>query len=124
MMRSRSAGASDRAADSGGAGSFMMDDSSESPVSPWNGREPVAISYSTTPSEKMSERASTGFPFACSGDMYAAVPTTSCGAVTRAVVAGPNPATGVAGLSLAMPKSRTFSRPPLPIMMFAGLMSR
>ncbi len=29
----------------------------------------VSISYSTTPSEKMSERASSGWPVTCSGDM-------------------------------------------------------
>ena len=38
-------------------------------VSPLKGRSPVAISCSTTPSEKMSDRESTGFPSACSGDM-------------------------------------------------------
>jgi hypothetical protein len=38
-------------------------------VSPWNGRSPTAISWSRTPSEKMSDRESTGFPSACSGDM-------------------------------------------------------
>ena len=30
---------------------------------------PVSISYITAPKEKMSERASTIFPSACSGDM-------------------------------------------------------
>ena len=35
---------------------------------------PVSISYSTQPNAKMSVRWSTGRPFACSGDMYAAVP--------------------------------------------------
>jgi hypothetical protein len=49
-------------------------------VSPWNGRPPVAISYSITPSEKTSDRGSGCFPSACSGDIYATVPsrTWSC----------------------------------------------
>jgi hypothetical protein len=34
-----------------------------------NGWRPESISWSTTPSEKRSERASIEWPFACSGDM-------------------------------------------------------
>ena len=34
-----------------------------------NGRVPVSISYNNEPKLKMSERASTVFPSACSGDM-------------------------------------------------------
>ena len=34
-----------------------------------NGWRPLSISYSTTPKEKMSERASMSSPFACSGDI-------------------------------------------------------
>ena len=37
---------------------------------------PDSISYSTAPKLNTSERASSGFPCACSGDMYAAVPIT------------------------------------------------
>ena len=43
-------------------------------VDPEKGTTPVAISYSTTPSENRSERASSSSPRACSGDMYATVP--------------------------------------------------
>ena len=39
------------------------------PSSRRNARRPVTISYSTDPKLKMSERASTFFPSACSGDM-------------------------------------------------------
>ena len=46
-----------------------------------NGGCPVTISYSTTPSEKMSVRASSGSPRTCSGDMYATVPMTIPGCV-------------------------------------------
>jgi hypothetical protein len=38
-------------------------------VSRRNARRPVNISYSTDPKLKMSERASTFLPSACSGDM-------------------------------------------------------
>lgn len=38
-------------------------------VSARNARRPLIISYNTDPNEKMSDRASTGFPSACSGDM-------------------------------------------------------
>ena len=38
-------------------------------ASPSKGRLPASASYKTTPREKMSLRASTGRPSACSGDM-------------------------------------------------------
>ena len=56
--------------------SLMIDESTDIAVSPLNGAVPVAISWRTTPSEKMSDRSSTTRPSACSGDMYATVPTT------------------------------------------------
>src|SRR4029450_3119062 len=43
-------------------------------VFPENGCAPVAISYSTTPNEKRSVRASTSCPRTCSGDIYDSVP--------------------------------------------------
>ena len=39
-------------------------------VLPSKARLPVAISYSTAPNAKMSERASAGLPSTCSGAMY------------------------------------------------------
>ena len=44
-------------------------------VSPWNGNVPVAISYSTAPKENRSVRPSSPLPLACSGDMWATVPS-------------------------------------------------
>ena len=38
-------------------------------VSRLKARRPVSISKSTAPNEKMSERASVGWPLTCSGDM-------------------------------------------------------
>jgi len=38
-------------------------------VWPVNGRRPVAISYSTTPSAQISLETRTGSPRSCSGDM-------------------------------------------------------
>ncbi len=52
-----------------GGVSLMIEEIVEIAVSPSNGRCPVAISYSRMPSENTSERASTGLPSACSGDM-------------------------------------------------------
>ena len=43
-------------------------------LSPGNCRSPVTISKRTAPSEKRSERESTGRPQACSGDMYWSFP--------------------------------------------------
>ena len=62
----------------------------------------------------MSLRPSTGWPCACSGEMYAAVPNTAdvCGAVC-------GPAT-----IRAIPKSMTLTSPLRVTMTFAGLMSR
>src|SRR5580692_12579608 len=48
----------------------------EAVVLPSNARLPVHASYSTAPSEKMSERRSASLPSSCSGDMYWKVPTT------------------------------------------------
>jgi hypothetical protein len=50
-------------------------------LSPKNGNRPVAISYSTTPNENKSVRASSGFARTCSGDMYATVPSVVPGLV-------------------------------------------
>ena len=64
----------------------------------------VPISYSTMPSENRSLRASTASPRACSGDMYAMVPTASPGLVKFAAV--------VASSTLAAPKAlRLFANP-------------
>ena len=55
--------------------------------SPRNAILPVSISYSTQPNAQMSARRSTALPFACSGDMYAAVPsrTPACVAIRLTV---------------------------------------
>ena len=45
-------------------------------VSPVNGGLVVSISYRTTESEYTSLRGSAGWPCACSGDKYVAVPIT------------------------------------------------
>jgi hypothetical protein len=57
---------------------------------PVNARFPVAISYSTAPRAKMSERASASFPSTCSGDMYWNVPTTMPCAVRGCCAEGPD----------------------------------
>ncbi len=56
-------------AGSGGGASWRIAEESSYPVFPANGRTPLAISYSTTPSAQTSLRASAGLPFSCSGAM-------------------------------------------------------
>jgi hypothetical protein len=62
---------------SGPAGWWTIACSTSKSDAPANGRRPASTSYSTTPKEKMSLRASTASPRVCSGDMYATVPTTT-----------------------------------------------
>src|SRR5579862_5471219 len=50
-------------------------------LSPRKGNAPVAISYSTAPKENKSLRASTSLARACSGDIYATVPSVEPGLV-------------------------------------------
>src|SRR4051794_38933905 len=52
--------------------------------SPSNAFLPVNISNSTQPNAQISLRLSAGLPFACSGDIYAAVPNNAPTPVTRA----------------------------------------
>ncbi len=67
---------------------------------PGNGCSPESISKAQTPSEKMSERPSSFSPIACSGDMYDGVPSS----VPDWVIS--------VSMSLAIPKSVTFTRSP------------
>lgn len=83
---------------------------------PWNGGAPASISYVTTPRDQTSERASTASPAACSGDMYAAVPTVSPAAVSCVAVLPVS--------TLAIPKSRTLACPLFVRMTLDGLRSR
>ena len=69
----------------------------------------------------MSERASTGRPSACSGDMYSAVPRIVPATVGTDVIVA---SVDGRSTSFAMPKSSTFARPSPVMTMFAGLMSR
>jgi hypothetical protein len=69
IMRARSLGRSGRRSVTGGAVSRRIAEINPAEESLSKGRRPVAISWSTTPSEKMSVRGSSGRPEACSGDM-------------------------------------------------------
>ena len=96
-------------------------------VLPANATCPVSISYNTHPNAQMSVRSSTGWPRACSGLMYAAVPMTGPSPLPPSLAPGafvgsgdePSPPT-----VLARPKSRTFTTPSRVIVMLAGLRSR
>ena len=74
---------------------------------------PLSSSVSTTPIENMSLRGSAGSSRSCSGAMYMILPLTLPTAVSWS-----RPS------NLAMPKSASFTAPPLPIRMFSGLTSR
>ena len=94
-------------------------------VSRANAGEPVSISNSTQPKAQMSVRLSTGWPLACSGLMYAAVPRTTPAIVPSDVMvideSRPDPSTARA---FARPKSSTLTTPSGVILMFEGLRSR
>ena len=91
-------------------------------VAPVNVSLPVSISNSTMPSEKMSVRRSTASPSACSGDMYATVPSVVSGLVASIVVAASR--SMPPAVHVARPKSRILAAPFGVTMMFEGLMSR
>ncbi len=74
-----------------------------------NGTRPASIWYRTTPRLNRSVRASTRSPRACSGDMYAGVPTTAPVRVTAS-----SPASSPPTAARARPKSRSFTRRPAP----------
>ena len=102
-------------------------------VPPVNAGRPDAISYNTAPNEKRSVRWSSSSPRACSGDMYATVPSATPVLVKRSVsppmvgpAETPTPSTARRGLgtSLANPKSNTLACPRAVTKMFAGLRSR
>ena len=96
-------------------------------MSPWNGWRPVNISYTTTPKEKTSLRWSAGNPFACSGDMYAAVPRMMPAWLAIMLSVGESDmllAVRSFSIAFARPKSSTFTLSSGVILTFAGLRSR
>ena len=78
----------------------------------------------------MSERLSTGLPRACSGAMYATVPSTTPVAVAaerrRVERGGPGAALPASGVhqAFARPKSSTFAVPAAVSLILAGFRSR
>jgi hypothetical protein len=62
-------GAFGAACERGSGSSRMIATSVSAPVFLWKARLPAAISYRIDPTENWSERKSTGWPLACSGDM-------------------------------------------------------
>ena len=95
-------------------------------VSPANARRPVTISYRTHPKAQTSVLRSAGFPRACSGLMYAAVPmiTPICVAMAVSVGDSDGSPSGFGSSAFASPKSRTLTVPSSRTLMFAGLRSR
>ena len=128
MTRSRSGGTSGFRR-TGGTGARLRIASTIVPVlSPRNGRVPVAVSYSTTPNENKSVRASNGVARTCSGDIYDTVPSVLPGSVNSAarerVTSSAASAAAAPDVAFASPKSRIFGWPRVVRKMFAGLMSR
>ena len=80
---------------------------------PSNSLRPVSISCRITPADHRSARASVGSPIACSGAIYAAVPSVVPGVVSSGLPC-----------SFASPKSRIFRTPRPWKIRFPGLMSR
>ena len=119
-----------------GAGGFSrMALKTTAVVAPRKGTAPVAISYSTAPKLKRSLRTSRVSPRACSGDMYATVPTAVPALVRstsftdgESIVSSdgfvPRVASDVARICLANPKSKILAWPRSVMNKFAGLMSR
>jgi hypothetical protein len=81
-----------------------------------SGTRPVTASYSITPTENRSARASTSAPVRCSGAMYASVPSTADVSVRRVSAASPT--------GRAIPKSARCGAPRVSSSTFAGLRSR
>jgi hypothetical protein len=97
---------------------------------PGKARVPERSSWSTTPRLNRSDRASSGSPRTCSGDMYPGVPSTAPVrvappvGVTVASISPRGPASAAASASLAMPKSRSFTCRSGPTNTLSGFTSR
>ena len=99
-MASSAGGTSERRLPGRGGRSSVIDRMIARALSPPKGRLPVTSSYRTTPSDQTSARSSIAWPAMCSGAMYGAVPTVD-----------PVRVTPVWSVSLAMPKSSSFTDP-------------
>jgi hypothetical protein len=80
---------------------------------PLNGRSPLSSSNSVTPKAQMSVAGDAGFPLRSSGATYGGLPTNIPSCVRSVTV-----------VSLAIPKSMSFTSPSRVIMMLEGLRSR
>ncbi len=83
-MRANSDGTFGFSPDAGIGALLRIASKTTAEVLPLKGKLPVVISYNTTPKENRSVRASSASPRACSGDMYATVPTATPGLVRKA----------------------------------------
>ena len=94
-------------------------------VSPSNAARAVSISYNTHPNAHTSVVRSVSLPFACSGDMYAAVPKITPGTEAPISVGKfESVAARWSSKTLANPKSSTFTFPLEVNLMLAGFKSR
>jgi hypothetical protein len=129
ITRSNAGGEVGSTAEIGAGSSFMIDEISDACDAPANALRPVAISYSTQPSAKMSVRPSASRPSSCSGDMYWNVPRMVPSWVRFAswlpmtVGSEVAPDVAVGAMALARPKSSSFT-PVFVSMTLPGLRSR
>ena len=94
-------------------------------VYPSNNRFPARSSNNTTPKGQISARRSTGFPAACSGDIYPAVPRIIPASVARIDNVGESgPAADPLSKAFAKPKSKTLTTPEAVTKTFPGFKSR
>ena len=109
--RSREAGVIGWSEEIGGGSLLRMAEINVAWLVPANARLPVAISWSTQPSAKMSVRASAGLPSSCSGAMYGGVPRIAPSVVTETPWEAPSSRPSCPSTQRALPgRSRAASR--------------
>jgi hypothetical protein len=119
---SRPAGKVTPAEARGGGSALRILAMSEASVLASNALRPETISWSTAPSEEISDRASASRPSSCSGAMYCNVPGVLPSDVIGSMV-GCSGSTPRSGSGFPMPNSSSLA-PPFVRMTLAGFKSR
>ena len=120
MIRARDSGTR---SGSGAGGAWRIAPLNSNPVAPRNGFSPLAISYSSTPSDQMSLRSSAGSPRRISGAITDNVPAMTPSAVSDARDCDRSSSVP-RDKARASPKSSTFALPSRVIKTFALFRSR
>ncbi len=112
-IRSRSTGTDDTIVEGGGTSALRIFSITTISLSPSKSLRIVRNSHRQIPTEKTSERRSTGRPRTCSGDMYPNFPLIAPTCVRASLPA-----------AFAIPKSMSFASPSYDTSTFCGLTSR